>query len=395
MGPTGIAIALSLSMVFASHAAEAQQLAKLPRIGFVGIGSPSATAPLSEAFLQGLRDLGYVDGQNFLIEYRYAEGDTGRVSALVNDLISLKVDVLVAGSPSAHRAAKRATTTIPVVMAQSLDPVGTGLINSLAQPGGNITGLTSMADELDGKRLELLKQAIPQLIRVAFLRMRDRAAARVGPKELQVERQALGLRVQVVEVERPEDFDTAFSAITKERAQALLITRGPFVRTHTSRIVDFAKTRRLPTMWDEKLFVEAGGLMSYGPDFVDLYRRAATYVDKILKGSKPADLPVERPTKFELVINLKTRNTDRIDDSTQCSGSSGQSDSMTEQANLEAELVLPGEHSRLKRAQTAREQEHLPVCLPDPQHANAALPAHRPRRSTDPDRRSPRPAPLS
>jgi putative ABC transport system substrate-binding protein len=162
-----------------------------------------------------------------------------------------------------------------------------------------------MADELDGKRLELLKEAVPQLTRVVFLRMRDRAAP-VGPKELEVAGKVLGLQVQAVEVQRPEDFDIAFSAITKERANALLITRGPFVRTHAARITDFANKRRLPTMWEDKLFVEAGGLMSYGTDFVDLYYRAATYVDKILKGTKPADLPVERPTKFEFIINLKT-----------------------------------------------------------------------------------------
>ncbi len=283
--------------------AEAQQPKKIPQIGFFGIGSPSATAPLAGAFRQGLNQLGYVEAKNIQIEYRYAQGQVARVPALIDELVRLKVDVLVIGSLSGQQAAKKATSTISIVMAQSNDPVRDGLIASLARPGGNITGLTTITDELSGKRLELFKEAVPRVSRVAVL---WGGSGLVPATEIESTARALGIQIQVMRVRRQDAFDNAFEAIAKERADALLITRGPVIRTYATRIRDFADKKRLPTMYDDKRFVEGGGLMSYGTDILDLYQRSATYVDKILKGTKPADLPVEQPVRFEFVVNLKT-----------------------------------------------------------------------------------------
>jgi putative tryptophan/tyrosine transport system substrate-binding protein len=279
-----------------------QGLNKVARIGFFGIGSPSATKPLSGAFRQGLHELGYTEGQNILVEYRYADGHEDRVGSLITELVRLNVDVLVVGSRSGQWAAKKATTSIPIVMPQSGDPVGQGLIASLARPGGNITGLTTITEELSGKRLELFKETIPRISSVAFLW----GGSGPGPfAQAESAARPLGIRVQRVVVSRAEDLDNAFRAITHERANALLVGRGPIIRTTAARIRDFADKRQLPTMYDDKLFVASGGLMSYGSDILDLYRRSATYVDKILKGAKPAELPVEQPRKFEFIINLK------------------------------------------------------------------------------------------
>jgi putative tryptophan/tyrosine transport system substrate-binding protein len=292
--------------------AEAQQPKKIPRIGFLAAPSQSFFSARAEGFRQGLRDLGYIEGKNILIEYRYAEGNQGRLPDLAAELVSLKVDVIVA-SGAGGLAAKNATHTVPVVFASVPDPVATGLVDSLARPGGNVTGLSNLAPELSGKRLELLKEIVPKIIRVAFLWSSARAnisgktlGGRVTEKETQAAAKALGLQFQSLEVHDSKDFDTVFEAATKNRAQALLTTTSSFLNTRHARIIEFAKKNRLPAMYGEPEFVDAGGLMSYTPNSADLFRRAATYVDKILKGRKPADLPVEQPMKFELVINLKT-----------------------------------------------------------------------------------------
>ena len=299
-------VSLVSTLILASgYTSEAQQPKKIWRIGWLAGGSASGVAPLTDAFRQGLRQLGYIEGKNIAIEYRYAEGKFDRLPDLAAEIVHLKVDVIVVANPEAIHAAKRATETIPIVMVGPGDPVRLGLIASLARPGGNLTGLSFISIELTGKRLELFKEAFPRISRVAVLRTPG-AAQEQQAKEMEVAAQTLGIQVQYVHVQTPDDFENAFSAITKGRADALLILRSPLIRTHATRITDFAEKRRLPTMYDDRLLVEAGGLMSYGTDTLDFYRRAAYYVDKILKGAKPADLPVEQPKKFEFVINLKT-----------------------------------------------------------------------------------------
>ena len=285
--------------------AQTQQPAKIHRIGWLAAGSASGVAPLTDAFRQGLRQLGYVEGKNIVIEFRYAEGKFDRLADLAAEIVHLKVDVIVVASTPAIQAVKHATATIPIVMVGPGDPVGLGLIASLARPGGNLTGLSFLSTELTGKRLELLKEAFPKISRVAVLQT-TASAQEQAVKESEVAAQTLRIQVQPVQVQSPDDFENAFLTITKGRAGALLILRSPLVRTHATRIMDFAKKRRLATMYDDGLFVEAGGLMSYGTNTLDFYSRAAVYVDKILKGAKPADLPVEQPMKFEFVINLKT-----------------------------------------------------------------------------------------
>ncbi len=282
--------------------AEAQQPEKIPRIGFLAAGSDASSAPLTEAFRQGLRELGYVEGKSIIIEYRYAEGRLERFSGLAAELVRLKVDIIVtAGRPSIH-AAKQATSTIPIVMAAAGDPVGQGLVASLARPGGNITGLTTIRGDLTGKRLELLKEAASKVSRVAVLWGSPAAS---NFKVTEAAARSLGLEVQSLEVRGPGDLEGAFRAAGKKRAHALVVLRNPVIFTALQQIAELAMKSRLPAIYDDREFVRAGGLMSYGTDNADLFRRAATYVDKILKGAKPADLPVEQPTKFELVINLK------------------------------------------------------------------------------------------
>jgi len=281
----------------------AQQPGKISRIGVLRGGSPPD--PFVEAFRQGLRDLGYVEGKNILIEYRYAEGKSDRLPNLAAELIRIKSDVIVTADTPPIRAAKDATREIPIVMAVVADPVAAGLVASLARPGGNITGLSNLAPELDGKRLELLKEALPIVTRVAWVWDPGNPALVIRLKGMQSAAQALGLKLQALEVRNPKELESAFEAAIRERAGALLVP-AVMVSSYQRQIVEFAEKRRLPLVYDTKEFVErAGGLMSYGPDFSDLWRHAATYVDKILKGAKPADLPVEQPKKFELVINLK------------------------------------------------------------------------------------------
>jgi putative ABC transport system substrate-binding protein len=297
------------ALLAAPLAAEAQQAAKVARIGYL---SPNlASSPhLRDAFLQGLRDLGYVEGRNVVIDYRDAEAKLERVPALAAELVALKVDVIfVGGGTRVTLAAMQATKTIPIVFTSVGDPVESGLVTSLARPGGNATGLSLLYSELVGKWLEQLKQAIPGVSRVAVLWQPGAFGERTEKdtlKRAEVAARELGVRLQLVEARGPENFDRAFSEMTRARADALTVLSSNMFVSERRRLVDLAAKNRLPAMYNVREYVDAGGLMSYGPNLADLYRRAATYVDKILKGVNPADLPVEQPTKVELVINLKT-----------------------------------------------------------------------------------------
>ena len=285
--------------------AEAQQTKKVPRIGWLLFDSPSsANTARNEAFRQGLSDLGYIEGQNLIIEHRYAEGKVDRLPDLAAELVRLKVDAIFATSTASVQAAKKATTTVPIVSVSG-DPVGLGLVASLARPGGNVTGLADFTSELAGKRLELLKEVVPRVSRVAVLWNPDGPSSNLRMRETEAAAASLGIKLQPVDVREPNDFEHAFAALKKDRADALFYLRSPLMANQVKRIVELAAKNRVPGMYDASEFPEAGGLMSYGTMLADLDRRAATYVDKILKGAKPADLPVEQPTKFEFVINLK------------------------------------------------------------------------------------------
>jgi putative tryptophan/tyrosine transport system substrate-binding protein len=286
------------------HLAEAQQPSKIPKIGFLVVPSRSFFANRIESFQQGFHSLGYVDGKNIVIEYRYAEGKLDRLPDLAKELVAVKVDVIVTTNTQSVLAVKNATRTIPIVFIGIGDPVATRLVDSLAMPGGNVTGLSLLTPELSGKRLELLKETVPRITRVAFLWASGSQASPLV-KETKAAARALGLQCQSIEVRDSKGFDSAFEAATKEHSQALLTSPSPLINIHQARIVEFAGKNRLPAMYAVPEFVDAGGLMSYAPSYTDLYRRAAIYVDKILKGAKPADLPVEQPTKFEFIINLK------------------------------------------------------------------------------------------
>src|SRR6266550_6240279 len=306
-GLSSILIAVALLSVGVT--AEAQQPKKVPRIGYLSSSDAATESTGSEAIRLALRERDYIEGQNIAIEYRYAEGKVDRFSELAAELVRLKVDVIVvAGGPVWVRAAKNATKTIPIVMMGSgTDPVVAGLIQSLARPGGNVTGLTLLSEELGGKRLELLKEAVPNVARVAVLY--DPASpgtVREMKELLPVAARALGLTVQAWDVRAADGFEKVFAALSNERPDGLYVVAGPLVRANGKRIANLALKSRLPSMYAIRESVDAGGLMYYGADLVDSYRRIATYVDKILKGAKPADLPVEQPTKFELIINLKT-----------------------------------------------------------------------------------------
>jgi ABC-type uncharacterized transport system substrate-binding protein len=304
----GLAVVHAVSLVLALLAAEAQEATKIARIGYLALDR-AASPHVREAFLQGLRDLGYVEGRNVVIEYRDAEGRSERLPALAAELVALKVDVILAGGTPQALAAKQATKTIPIVVASATAPVTDGLVTSLAQPGGNVTGLSFLAPELVGKRLELLKQAVPGVGQIAVLWHPGGAGERTQKdmlKETEVAARALGLRLQFLEARGPADFDRAFSEMTRARSDALTVLGSPMFFNERRRLVDLAAKNRLPAVYGFREVVNAGGLMSYGPNNDDLFRRAATYVDKILKGAKPGDLAVEQPTKFELVINLRT-----------------------------------------------------------------------------------------
>jgi len=296
---------LSVAILACTHPADAQQPTKVPRIGFLGATSLSANRDRIEAFRQGLRELGYVEGKNIIIEYRYAEGKRDRLSELAAELVRLKVDVIVSGGAAATRPAKEATSTIPIVMTGDSDPVGSGFVASLARPGGNITGLATLSPELSGKRLELLKEVVSKLSRVAVLGDSSNPTNAQNLKETELAAGALGVKLQYLDVLSSKDLETAFRAAGKGRAEAVLLLGGAVFVSQRTQVAELAVKSRFPAIYYRLDFVEDGGLMSYATSLADLSRRAATYVDKILKGRKPADLPVEQPTKFELIINLK------------------------------------------------------------------------------------------
>jgi putative tryptophan/tyrosine transport system substrate-binding protein len=296
-------ILLLIGFIFVSiQFAEAQQPTKLPRIGFLGGGSPLRY----EAFRQGLRELGYVEGKNIVFEQRSAEGRLDRLAAVATELVQLKVDVIITTGATVTRAAKQATATIPIVMLQDPDPVGNGFVASLARPGGNITGLSSLIAEISGKRLELLKEIVPRLSRVAVLGNSTNVGNAQQLKETERAAGVFGMQLQSLDAVDARDVESAFAAARKLRADALVVLRGPLLNVERTNIIELAGKSRLPATYPQSRYVEEGGLMSYGVSVAALEQRAATYVDKILKGAKPADLPVEQPTTFELFINLKT-----------------------------------------------------------------------------------------
>ena len=301
------AVVFLVGLVFGFvYISEAQQSKKVPRIGYVSSGDPS-TEPRLAAFRRGLRDLGYIEGKNILIEYRYAEGKPNEVPGLVAELVQLKVDVLVIGFLPAIHAAKQATKTIPIVMVTPVDPVASGIVDSLARPGGNITGLTRFTGDLKKRRLELLKETVPGISRVGVLWDADNENAAIAFKEYEAAARALKIALQSLALQGPHpDFEAAFQAAVKGRASGLITIRDALINRYRKRIANLAIKNRQPSIYEGSEYVEDGGLMSYAVSDAGNYRRAATYVDKILKGTKPADLPVEQPAKFELVINLKT-----------------------------------------------------------------------------------------
>jgi putative ABC transport system substrate-binding protein len=300
-----IGFALGALLFAFSVSAEAQQPTKVPRIGFLATVSPSTISDRVEAFRQGLRELGYVEGKTIVIEYRWAEGSVDRLPDLATELVRLKVEVIVTSGPTPTRSTKEATVTIPIVMTQVGDPVGNGFVASLARPGRNITGLSTLAPELSGKQLELLKEIIPKLSRMAVFGTSTNPDNAPSLREVELAAEAFGVKLQYLDVLGPKDIETAFQAARKGRADAILALSSRVLVSQRTQVVDLAVKSRLPAIYRNREDVEAGGLMSYGVSVADLARRAATYVDKILKGAKPADLPVEQPTKFEFVINLK------------------------------------------------------------------------------------------
>ena len=302
----GCLVTLTLSMLMTSLAAEAQQLTKVHRIGWLGAGSPLSSRAYVEAFQQSLRDLGYIEGQNMAVEYRYAEGKPERLPELAAELVHLTMDVLVTSGSPATQAAQHVTRTLPIVGVALADPLGTGFAANFARPGGNITGLAFQNADLSTKRLELLTAAVPGVTRVAVLWDSHFPASPSAVRAVEEAARALGVQIHLLEVQGPDDFVRVVAAATRERAQALFQVASPLFSTQRETFIDLVTKSRLPATCETRPFVVAGCLMTYGPSFPDMYRRAASYVDRILKGAKPADLPVEQPMKFELVINLKT-----------------------------------------------------------------------------------------
>ena len=298
-------IALSALPLTLTFPADAQQPKKVPRVGYLAGNSLSAVAVRAEAFRHGLCELGYAEGKDIVFEYRSADGKLDRLNELAAELVRLKVDVIVTAGPTPTRAAKAATATIPIVMTQDPDPVGNGFVASLARPGGNITGLSNLAPEISGKQLELLKETVPKLSRVAVLGTSTIPGQAILLREIGLAAGPLGVQLQSLDVLGPKDIETAFRAVSDQRAEAFIVLAGGILSAQQTRVLEYALKNRLAAIYSQPQFVEAGGLMFYGVNLTDLDRRAATYVDKILKGAKPADLPVEQPTKFELIINLK------------------------------------------------------------------------------------------
>jgi putative ABC transport system substrate-binding protein len=305
-GPWAAVILVLWSTLLATiYPAEAQQPPKSPRIGFLTAGSPSTIAARIDALREGLRELGYVEGKNILIEWRFAEGNPDRLPALMTELVRLNVDVIVSAGAAVTRPAKEATRTIPIVMAQDTDPVGNGFVATLARPGGNITGLSSYSAELNGKRVELLKDVAPKLSRLAVLGQSTYPGNAEALKESELAAGALKVRVQYLDIFAPRDIESVFREASKGRADGFLVLQSAILNSHRKQATDLAIKSRLPAIYYAPEFVEGGGLMSYAASINDLYRRAAAFVDKILKGAKPADLPVEQPIKFEFIINLR------------------------------------------------------------------------------------------
>jgi ABC-type uncharacterized transport system substrate-binding protein len=295
-------------MLAVAVAVYAQQPKKTPRIGFLSGSSDAAMSARVGAFRQGLRELGYVEGKNILIEYRYADGKLDRLPALAAELVRLKLDLIVSSGPAVTRAAKQATATIPIVTGSDDDPVGSGFVASVARPGGNITGLATFGPEISAKQLGLLKEIVPKLSRVGVFGDVIRPGTAQALNEISVAADSFGVQLQYLEVRGPKDIEAGFRTAGKERVEAVLVQRSAVILSHRRQLADLAANNRLPAIYGAPEYVEDGGLMSYSASIPDLFRRAATYVDKILKGAKPADLPVEQPTKFELVINLKAAN---------------------------------------------------------------------------------------
>ena len=307
IGRREFAVAMASRLLAAPHNAGAQQAGRLPRLGYLGASSPTLEPEILEAFRQGLRDLGYVEGQSIAIEYRWAEGHEDRLPELATELVGLKVDVIVTTGTPGTLAAKRATQTIPIVMTATGDPLRSGLVTSLARPGGNVTGFSTLRSELEGKRLDLFKQTFPRFSRVAMLWDSANPSTKFYLLHIEAAARASHVTLQpAVAVRRVEDLDRAFAAIARGHADALFVVSGRSLLAERGRIVEFAAKSRLPAIYPYREYVEAGGLMSYSANYPDLYRGAALYVDKILKGAKPADLPVQQSARFDLVINLKT-----------------------------------------------------------------------------------------
>ena len=299
-------LALSATLFALCLPAVAQQPTKIPQIGYLGGASLSAIPKRIEAFREGLRELGYVEGKNIGIEWRWAEGKPDRLPDLAAELVRLKVDLIISAGPVVTPSLKAATKTIPIVMAQDNDPVGNGFVASLARPGGNITGLATLAPELSGKQLELLKEIIPKLSRVAVLGSSTEPGNAQTLREIELAAEALKVKIQSLDVLGPKDFETAFQGAKKGRAEASLVLVSSVFNSHRTQVIEHAVKSQLPAIFYTAEYAELGGLMAYGTSYTDLYRRTATYVDKILKGAKPADLPIEQAKKFEFVINLKT-----------------------------------------------------------------------------------------
>ena len=301
-----LCVALCALLFALCLSAEAQQPKKIPRIGYLGVNPRSVNLARIEAFQQGLRELGYSEGKNIVIEWRSAEGKVDRLPALASELVRLKVDIIVTNGPTSTRSAKQPTATIPIVMTFDDDPVGNGFVDSLARPGGNITGLSTLSPEISGKQLELLKEVVPRLSRVAVFGSSIQPGNAQSLKEVELAARAFGVQLQYLDVLDPKDIETAFRTAGTWRAEAVLALASLVLNSHRTQVGELAVKSRLPAIYRRPEFVEDGGLMSYATSYTDLNRRAATYVDKILKGAKPADLPVEQPKKFEFIINLKT-----------------------------------------------------------------------------------------
>ena len=300
MGLTLGALLLVLSLP-----ANAQHLTKIPRIGYLNASSAFSASSRVEAFRRGLRDLGYVEGKTIVVEYRFAEGNPDRLRQLTAELVQLHVDIIVTGGPTVTRLVKEATSTIPIVMGFDDDPVGSGFVASLARPGGNITGLSTLAPEISGKQIEILKEVVPRISRVAVLGNSTRSATSLSFKEMERAAGVLKVQLQYLDIRDAKDIETAFGAASKGRADAIVVLGSPVLNLRRTHIADLAAKNRMPGVYAQPEFIDAGGLMYYGASFTDIFQRAATYVDKILKGAKPADLPIEQPIKFEFVVNLK------------------------------------------------------------------------------------------